>query len=132
LTKLKAIYGIDPRAVAHDLHPDYITTRWAEQQNLPRLAVQHHHAHLASCMAENSLNERVIGVALDGTGYGTDGQVWGGEFLVGDYRSFQRAAHLRYVPLIGGERAIRQTWRMAAAHLMDGLGSEWKKHDLPL
>jgi hydrogenase maturation protein HypF len=132
LAKLKAVYRIQPVALAHDLHPDYITTRWAERQSLPRVAVRHHHAHCASCMAENGLNERVIGVTFDGTGYGTDGQVWGGEFLVGDYRGFKRAAHIRYVPLIGGEQAIRQPWRMAATHLMDAFGVEWREERLPL
>ena len=132
LANLKTIYRIQPRALAHDLHPDYMTTRWAERQSLPRIAVQHHHAHFASCMAENGLNERVIGVTFDGTGYGTDGQVWGGEFLVGDYRGFERAAHIRYVPLIGGEQAIRQPWRMAAVYLIDAFGAEWREQRLPL
>ena len=83
------------------------------------IAVQHHHAHVASCMAENGLDEPVIGVAFDGTGYGTDGAIWGGEFLVGDYRGFRRAAHLRPVVMPGGEQAIREPWRMAAAYLVD-------------
>ena len=87
------------------------------------MAVQHHHAHMASCMAENGLNEPVIGVTFDGTGFGTDGTIWGGEFLVGDYRGFRRAAHLRPVRMPGGEQAIREPWRMAAAYLLDaGLG----------
>ena len=83
----------------HDLHPDYATTRYARERDpsIPRLAVQHHHAHVASCMADNLLDEPVIGVAFDGTGLGTDGAIWGGEFLTGDYRGFRRAAHFRYV-----------------------------------
>ena len=83
------------------------------------IAVQHHHAHMASCMAEHTLTEPVIGVTFDGTGYGTDGAVWGGEFLVGDYRAFRRAGHLRYVGMPGGDQAIREPWRMAVSHLRD-------------
>jgi hydrogenase maturation protein HypF len=90
-----------------------------------RLAVQHHHAHLASCLAENGLREPAIGVVFDGTGLGTDGAIWGGEFLVGEYTGFHRAAHLRYVALPGGEQAIREPWRIAVAHLIDaGVGLE--------
>jgi hydrogenase maturation protein HypF len=116
LANLKTVYRAEPRVIAHDMHPDYLSTRWAMRQGLPLVAVQHHHAHIASCMAENHLRERVIGVAFDGTGYGTDGQIWGGEFLVCDYRGFTRAAHLRYVPLAGGDRAARDAARMAAAY----------------
>jgi len=126
----KELFQIEPTMIAHDLHPDYASTRYAMETcgELPRLAVQHHHAHMASCMAENGLNERVIGVSFDGTGYGTDGAVWGGEFLVGDYVGFSRAAHLRYVPMPGGEQAIRQPWRMAMAHLTD---AEVEESDWP-
>jgi len=113
------LFSIEPVAIAHDLHPDYATTRYAASRGLPLVSVQHHHAHLASCMAEHGLNEKVIGVIFDGAGLGTDGNVWGGEFLVGDYAGFQRAAALRYVPMPGGEQAVREPWRMAAAHLLD-------------
>jgi hydrogenase maturation protein HypF len=107
--------------LVHDLHPDYATTRYAREQanGTELLAVQHHHAHLASCMAENGLREPVIGVAFDGTGLGTDGAIWGGEFLVGDYRHYRRAGHFRYVGMPGGDQAIREPWRMALAHLLD-------------
>lgn len=118
--KLFAIY---PKILAHDLHPDYQTSRYAREragrEGTRVLAVQHHHAHMASCMAEHGLTRSVIGVTFDGTGYGTDGAVWGGEFLVGDYRHFIRAAHLRYVGMPGGDQAIREPWRMALAHLKD-------------
>ena len=130
LRNLQAVYRAEPRLVAHDLHPDYLSTRWALRQERPRIAVQHHHAHIASCMAENYLSERVIGVAFDGTGYGTDGQIWGGEFLVCDFRGFERAAHLRYVPLVGGDRAAREARRMAAAFLHDAFGPGWRGIDL--
>lgn len=117
------LFALRPACLAHDLHPDYATTRYAhrraEAEGIRLLAVQHHHAHLAACMAEHGLTEPVIGVTFDGTGYGTDGAVWGGEFLTGDYHHFRRAARLRYVGLPGGDRAVREPWRMAVAHLMD-------------
>jgi hydrogenase maturation protein HypF len=116
------LFAVEPAVVAHDLHPDYLTTQYAFRRarpGTPLLAVQHHHAHMASCMAEHALTRPVIGVTFDGTGYGTDGAVWGGEVLVGDYRGFRRAAHLRYVGMPGGEQAIREPWRMAVAHLAD-------------
>lgn len=121
------LFDVRPRRVACDLHPDYASTRYASSraasENLKLIAVQHHHAHMAGCMAENGLDRPVIGVCFDGTGYGTDGAVWGGEFLIGDFRSFRRAAHLRYVPMPGGDMAIREPWRMADAHRIDsGIG----------
>jgi hydrogenase maturation protein HypF len=113
------LFEFQPSALVHDLHPDYASTRYALDRGLPRLAVQHHHAHLASCLAEHGLDEPAIGIAFDGAGYGTDGTVWGGEFLVGDCRVFRRAAHLRPVGMPGGEQAVREPWRMALAHLHD-------------
>jgi hydrogenase maturation protein HypF len=117
------LFGVRPTRMVHDLHPDYASTRYAREraaaEGLTVLAVQHHHAHLASCMTEHGLDGLVIGVTFDGTGYGTDGAVWGGEFLVGGYREFRRAAHLRYVGMPGGDQAIREPWRMATAHLID-------------
>lgn len=114
------LFGISPDILVHDLHPDYSSTRYALNRLGPtRMAVQHHAAHAASCMAEHGLNQPVIAVVFDGTGYGLDGAVWGGEFLVGDYASFRRFAHLRYVPMPGGEQAIKEPWRMALAHLAD-------------
>jgi len=118
LKHLGDLYGVSPKIIAHDLHPDYLSTRWAmAQEDKERMAVQHHHAHIVSCMAEWGLEGPVIGVAFDGTGYGSDGAVWGGEFLVADRVSFKRAAHLAYVPLLGGEAAIMEPWRMALSHL---------------
>jgi hydrogenase maturation protein HypF len=117
------LFGVRPEVIAHDLHPDYASTQYAAdraaRQGLPLVAVQHHHAHLAACMAEHGLTGPTLGVAFDGTGYGTDGAIWGGEFLLGDYAAFRRAAHLRYVGLPGGDRAVREPWRMAVAHLRD-------------
>ena len=120
LAHMKRFFRVEPRAVAHDLHPQYLTTRLAlSMAGIEKIAVQHHHAHIAACMAENGLREKVIGVALDGTGYGTDGRIWGGEFLVCDYGSFERRYHFRYVPLPGGDAAIRQPWRSALSYLKD-------------
>ena len=119
-----ALYGrtfdVTPTVVAHDLHPDYAATRYAlSRTELQHVGVQHHHAHVASCLADNGLDGPAIGVAWDGAGWGTDGCVWGGEFLVGDRRGVHRAAHFRYVAMPGGERAAREPWRMALAHLRD-------------
>lgn len=119
LSSYQGLLGIEPQVIAHDLHPDYASTRYAVASGLPAVAVQHHHAHLASCLAEHGEREPAIGVTFDGAGLGTDGAIWGGEFLVGDYTGFRRAAHLRYVPMPGGELAAREPWRMAAAHLID-------------
>ncbi len=119
------LFDVRAELLVHDLHPDYATTRYAlhEARSRTTMAVQHHHAHMASCMAENGLDEPVIGVTFDGTGFGLDGTIWGGEFLVGDYVAFRRTGHFRPVRMPGGERAIREPWRMAAAYLADaGLG----------
>lgn len=133
LANLRKLFRVTPQAVAHDMHPGYLSTRMAANfPELPKIAVQHHHAHVASCMAENGVTGEVIGVAFDGTGYGTDGQVWGGEFLVADLAGFERRAHFRYVPLAGGDAAVRQTWRPALAHLGDALGERALAFDLPL
>ncbi|MGA6927590.1 MAG: carbamoyltransferase HypF [Desulfosarcina sp.] len=127
---LKRILDIDPQIVACDLHPDYASTRYADElDRIRHVAVQHHHAHIAACMAENQADGPVIGLAFDGTGLGTDGTVWGGEVLVADYCSFSRAAHLAPVPMPGGAAAVREPWRMAMAHLQ-ACGEE--DHRLPL
>ncbi len=119
LENLKSVYRVNPVAIAHDLHPGYFSTRWAlEQDGCERWGVQHHWAHIASVLAETGLAGPVIGVALDGSGYGPDGTVWGGEFLVADARSFERVASFLPVPLPGGEGAIRHPWRMALSCLV--------------
>jgi hydrogenase maturation protein HypF len=129
---LSRILEIEPQVIAHDLHPDYLSTKWAMAQRGPRLvAVQHHHAHIAACMAENRIDGPVIGLALDGTGYGTDGQIWGGEALFARYASFERAAHFAYVALPGGSAAIRQPWRMAASYLAHAFGDDFLGLDIP-
>lgn len=128
---LERILEIRPEIVAYDLHPDYFSTKWALQQSGVKLVgVQHHHAHIASCMAENHLEGRVIGFALDGTGYGIDGNIWGGEVLLAWYEDFERAAHFEYVPLPGGAAAIREPWRMAVSYLAHHFGREYLKNEL--
>jgi hydrogenase maturation protein HypF len=124
------LFDVQPELVAYDLHPEYLSTKYAhelEEGGLPAVGIQHHHAHVASCLADNerSDEERVIGVALDGTGYGMDGAVWGGEFFEGSLQDgFVRRAHLEYAPLPGGSAAIRQPWRMALVHLIKLYGEE--------
>ena len=121
------ILEVTPTTIAYDLHPGYVATQWAKRQKDIRLVgVQHHHAHVASCMAEHQLSETVVGVALDGTGYGTDGHAWGCEVLVADPQRFSRAAHLAYTPMPGGELCIHQPWRMAVAQLWQAYGEEWR------
>ena len=104
--------------MAHDLHPEYLSTKYAlEREELEPVGVQHHHAHLAACLAEHGERGPAVGAIYDGTGYGTDGTIWGGELLVGDLAGFERAGHLLPVRMPGGERAIREPWRMACAWL---------------
>lgn len=120
----KRLFSIEPKAVAYDLHPDYLSTKYAlSLSDLPKVGVQHHHAHIVSCMVENGIEEEVIGVAFDGTGYGTDETIWGGEFLKVNYREFDRIAHLKKVPMPGGTMAIKDPWRMAMVYLMDAFGN---------
>ncbi len=114
-----------PQVIAHDLHPDYQSTRYAEtRRDLPAVAVQHHHAHLASGMAEHGLTEPCLGMIFDGIGYGADGHIWGGEFLLGDYRGYQRLGHFAYVPMPGGDAASRQPYRMALSYLYQAYGED--------
>jgi hydrogenase maturation protein HypF len=123
LENMKKLFRVNPRVVAYDLHPLYLATRVAMEMEIAnKVGVQHHHAHIASCMAEHRLGDKVIGVAFDGTGYGLDGRIWGGEFLVADRAGFHRRAHFRYVPLPGGDAAVRQPWRAAVAHLEAAFG----------
>jgi hydrogenase maturation protein HypF len=122
LEHFERIFEIAPEYVVHDLHPGYASTLWALRQTQPKIAVQHHHAHIAGCMAEHGLREPVIGLALDGTGYGVDGCVWGGEVLIATLEGFERFAHLKYVAMPGSEAAVRQPWRMAFGHLYAALG----------
>jgi len=118
ISHLERILEIEPQLVVYDLHPDYLNTQWAlKQKHLPKLAVQHHHAHIAAVMAERGLEGPVLGLALDGTGFGTDGTIWGGEILRVDNLSFERLGHFRQVPLPGGAKAIQEPWRTALSYL---------------
>ena len=119
----KRLFRIEPEIVAYDMHPEYLATKYAKSQITnckSQIAVQHHHAHIASCLADNGWSPDdgpVIGVAFDGTGYGTDGHIWGGEFLIADYHGFRRVGHLEYLPMPGGEAAIRNPYRLAIGYL---------------
>jgi hydrogenase maturation protein HypF len=122
LEHFERIFQIVPEYVVHDLHPGYASTAWAMQQPQATIAVQHHHAHIAGCMAEHALSGPVIGLALDGTGYGADGCVWGGEVLITTLTGYERYAQLKYAAMPGSEAAVRQPWRMALGHLYAALG----------
>ncbi|MGC1969119.1 MAG: hypothetical protein WA673_21840, partial [Candidatus Acidiferrales bacterium] len=132
ISHLSKILEIEPEIIAHDLHPDYLSTKWSlGQKGVRVVGVQHHHAHIASCLAENGVEGRVIGLVLDGTGYGTDGNIWGGEALIGDYGRFERAAHFAYVPMPGGAAAIHEPWRMAVSYLAQAFGEDFLGLDIP-
>ena len=121
----KRLFRIEPEIIAHDLHPDYLATKYAQEaghSGIRLIPVQHHHAHIVSCMADNGVESPVIGVAFDGTGMGSDGNIWGGEFLVADYYKFQRAGHLEYLPLPGGDAAIKRPYRTAIGYILSLLG----------
>ncbi|MBN1866477.1 carbamoyltransferase HypF [Candidatus Sumerlaeota bacterium] len=124
IERLRDMLGISPRLVACDSHPDYLSTRYAREMGLPLVAVQHHHAHIASVLAEKQRDDRVIGVAFDGAGWGENGEVWGGEFLLCDLETCERAGHFETVPLPGGDAAARRPSRMAYVHLRAALGDE--------
>jgi len=129
------LFHIKPEIVAHDLHPDYLATNYARElgkSGMKLVPVQHHHAHIASCMADNGLESAVIGVAFDGTGMGADGNIWGGEFLVADYRDYRRAGHLEYLPLPGGVAAIKRPYRTAIGYILTLLEESALNHDLPI
>jgi len=132
IAHLQRILAITPQAIACDLHPDYLSTRYATEQNdLPVIQVQHHHAHIVSAMAENHLDGRVIGLAFDGTGYGPDGTIWGGEVLLAEKGRYERAAFLNPLPMPGGAAAIKAPWRMAISYLYQAFGEGFRDLDLP-
>jgi hydrogenase maturation protein HypF len=130
------LFRFRPELAVCDLHPQYLSTLYAEtlekELNIPVVRVQHHHAHIVSCMAENGLDEEVIGISLDGTGMGEDGNIWGGEFLIAGLKSFTRYSHFDYVPLPGGEKAIDEPWRMAYSYIFKYLGENFDFESMPL
>ncbi len=126
----KKLFNINYRAVAYDLHPEYLSTKYAEAlKGVEKIALQHHHAHIASCMAENNIDGEIIGVAFDGTGYGEDGNIWGGEFFTGGYKGFKREGALKYISMPGGEMAVKEPWRMAVSYLCGTFGDIYDKID---
>jgi hydrogenase maturation protein HypF len=132
----KKLFKIEPEIIACDMHPEYLSTKYAKDraENSPDITlvpVQHHHAHIVSCLVDNGLQEPVIGVSLDGTGYGTDGNIWGGEFLVSDFKDFKRLGQFQYVPMPGGAAAILRPRRMAISYLFTLFGEDALKQDLP-
>jgi hydrogenase maturation protein HypF len=124
LRNLKSVYRTEPQALAYDLHPGYLSTQWALGRGMKSCGIQHHYAHIASVMAEKGLRDKVIGVSFDGTGYGEDGALWGGEFLIAGISGYKRAGHLECVPLPGGASAIREPWRTAVSYLKKATGDE--------
>ena len=145
LANLKAVYRAEPIAIVHDLHPGYLSTRWAVEQapsplegegsgegesqsEIKRYAIQHHYAHIGSVMAEHGLTTKVIGVALDGTGYGTDGNLWGGEFLIAGIDGYERVGQFKYVSLPGGEAAIKEPWKTAVSYVLDAAGERGRDY----
>lgn len=129
LANLKKTFGSSPEIIAHDLHPDYLSTwfslEYAKEHGIPEkniFGVQHHHAHIVSCMAEHGIHKDVIGVSFDGTGLGTDGNIWGGEFFIANRKRFARKAHLKYLAMPGGEKAITEPWRMSLSYIHDAYG----------
>ncbi|MEE9461883.1 MAG: Sua5/YciO/YrdC/YwlC family protein, partial [Bacteroidales bacterium] len=129
--RFRALFRLEPALVACDLHPDYLSTRYARELGLPTLAVQHHHAHIASVMAEHGVSEPVIGVSFDGTGLGDDERIWGSEFLVCDLSGYRRLAHLEYIAMPGGDMATHEPWRMAVSCLYGIYGRDLLDLDLP-
>jgi len=133
--RFSELFSFSPAFIAADLHPDYYSTVYgkelAERMKIPFTGVQHHHAHIASCMAENGLDEKVIGISLDGTGFGTDGRIWGGEFLIADFEDYFRYTHFDYVPMPGGEKAVTEPWRMAFSYMFKYFGDTIDYNKIP-
>ncbi|MBT6835801.1 MAG: carbamoyltransferase HypF [Bacteroidetes bacterium] len=124
INQFSKLYRWKPQLAVCDLHPDYLSSKYVKNLNINYLQVQHHHAHIASCMAENGLDEPVIGISFDGTGLGDDGHIWGGEFFVCDFTDYQRISHLEYIPIPGGDKATKEPWRTAVSYLYHYFGED--------
>ncbi len=131
IERFKKLYRVRPWIFAHDLHPDYLSTLYAKSQTGLKISIQHHHAHIASCMAEHGLDEKIIGISFDGVGYGIDDHIWGGEFFVCDLTNFERYTHFEYVPMPGGDKATKEPWRMAVSYLYKTFGKDFLNMDIP-
>lgn len=131
IERYKRLFQFSPELVVCDMHPDYLSTKYAKEMDLPIIEVQHHHAHIAAAMAEYGLDEKVIGISFDGTGLGADGNIWGGEVLVCDLLDFERVTHLENVPLPGGDKAIEEPWRMALSYLYNTFNEDVRSLNLP-
>jgi len=130
IDQFKKLFRMKPELLVCDLHPDYLSSKYAEEQNLEIIKVQHHHAHIAACMAEHNINEKVIGIAFDGIGLGDDNKIWGGEFFICDLNNYERINHFEYIPMPGGDKATKNPWRMAVSYLYSFFGEEFKNLDL--
>lgn len=128
--RFKRLFRVKPELIAHDLHPDYLSTKYAMDLDAPKIGIQHHHAHIASCMAEHQLDEKVIGIAFDGVGLGDDGKIWGGEFFVCDLANYERFSYFDYVKMPGGDQATKHPWRMAVSYLHKYFGRDFTKMNL--
>ena len=131
IERYKKLFRVEPKLIVADLHPEYLSTKFAMNTGLPLLQVQHHHAHIASCMAEHKLEEKVIGIAFDGVGYGDDGKIWGGEFMICDLKAYERITYFDYQTMPGGDQATLNPWRMAVSYLHKIYGKDFTVLDLP-
>jgi len=131
IAQFNKLFRFEPTLVVGDMHPDYLSTGYVKGLNIPGLFVQHHHAHITSCMAEHRLDEKVIGVSFDGTGFGDDGNIWGGEFFVCDMNDYERVNHFEYLPIPGGDKVSAEPWRMAVSYLYKVYGKEFLEMKIP-
>jgi hydrogenase maturation protein HypF len=131
IQQFQKMFCVKPALVVHDFHPEYLSTKYAMKSGLPTFAVQHHHSHIASCMAEHGLDEKVIGVCFDGTGLGDDGNIWGSEFFVCDLMDYKRVLHFEYIPLPGGDAATKEPWKITVSWLYNIYGNDFLNFNLP-